>query len=76
MWRSIATGILIGVAAPLVGTYLVHREMALIGETLAHTAFAGVAVGLLVSATTGWDGSLMLVALVGDSGRARGPVAY
>ena len=64
MWRSIATGILIGVAAPLVGTYLVHREMALIGETLAHTAFAGVAVGLLVSATTGWDGSLMLVALV------------
>lgn len=64
MWRSIATGILIGVVAPLVGTYLVHREMALIGETLAHTAFAGVAVGLLVSATTGWNGSLMLVALV------------
>ncbi|SEQ33196.1 metal ABC transporter permease [Natrinema salaciae] len=64
MWRSIATGILIGVVAPLVGTYLVHREMALIGETLAHTAFAGVAVGLLVSSTTGWNGSLMLVALV------------
>ncbi|SEV94521.1 metal ABC transporter permease [Natrinema salifodinae] len=64
MWRSIATGVLIGVVAPLVGTYLVHREMALIGETLAHTAFAGVAIGLLVSATTGWSGSLMLVALV------------
>jgi len=64
MWRSIATGILIGVVAPLVGTYLVHREMALIGETLAHTAFAGVAVGLLVSSITGWDGSLMVVALV------------
>ncbi|MFD1564823.1 metal ABC transporter permease [Haloarchaeobius amylolyticus] len=64
MWRSIATGILIGVVAPLVGTYLVHREMALIGETLAHTAFAGVAVGLLVSATTGWNGSLMVVALI------------
>ena len=64
MWRSIATGILIGVVAPLVGTYLVHREMALIGETLAHTAFAGVAVGLLVSSLTGWNGSLMLVALV------------
>ncbi|QLG47495.1 metal ABC transporter permease [Natrinema halophilum] len=64
MWRSIATGILIGVVAPLVGTYLVHREMALIGETLAHTAFAGVAVGLLVSARTGWNGSLMLVALI------------
>ncbi len=64
MWRSIATGILIGVVAPLVGTYLVHREMALIGETLAHTAFAGVAVGFLISGMTGWQGSLMLVALV------------
>ncbi|OAQ53802.1 hypothetical protein HTG_05935 [Natrinema mahii] len=64
MWRSIATGILIGVVAPLVGTYLVHREMALIGETLAHTAFAGVAVGLVVSSMTGWSGSLMLIALV------------
>ncbi len=64
MWRSIATGILIGVVAPLVGTYLVHREMALIGETLAHTAFAGVAVGLVVSSMTGWSGSLLLVALV------------
>ncbi|WP_408958800.1 metal ABC transporter permease [Natrinema sp. 74] len=64
MWRSIATGILIGVVAPLVGTYLVHREMALIGETLAHTAFAGVAVGLLVRGVTGWEGSLMVIALV------------
>ncbi len=64
MWRSIATAVLIGIVAPLVGTYLVHREMALIGETLAHTAFAGVAVGLLFSATTDWDGSLLFAALV------------
>ncbi|WP_226006376.1 metal ABC transporter permease [Natrinema salinisoli] len=64
IWRSVATGVLIGIVAPLVGTYLVHREMALIGETLAHTAFAGVAIGLLVNATTGWDGPLMVVALV------------
>ncbi|RQG90244.1 metal ABC transporter permease [Natrarchaeobius halalkaliphilus] len=64
MWRSIATGVLIGIVAPLVGTYLVHRQMALIGETLAHTAFAGVAIGLLVIAVTGFEGSLLLVALV------------
>ncbi|MFP8952428.1 metal ABC transporter permease [Natrialbaceae archaeon A-arb3/5] len=64
MWRSIATGVLVGIVAPLVGTYLVHRQMALIGETLAHTAFAGIAIGLLVSAATGFDGSLLLVALV------------
>ncbi|APW98781.1 zinc ABC transporter permease [Halobiforma lacisalsi AJ5] len=64
MWRSIATGVLIGVVAPLVGTYLVHRQMALIGETLAHTAFAGVAIGLLFNAATGWEGSLLIVALL------------
>lgn len=64
MWRSIATGVLVGVVAPLVGTYLVHRQMALIGETLAHTAFAGVAVGYLFFEVTGLRGSLLVVALV------------
>ncbi|PSQ54919.1 metal ABC transporter permease [Halobacteriales archaeon SW_8_68_21] len=64
MWQSMAVGVLVGVVAPLVGSFLVHREMALIGETLAHTAFAGVAIGILVTASTGWNGSLLLVALV------------
>ncbi|GAB6878630.1 hypothetical protein JCM17823_09040 [Halorubrum gandharaense] len=64
MWQSMATGVFIGIVAPLVGSFLVHREMALIGETLAHTAFAGVAIGLLFNAVTGWDGSLLVTALV------------
>ncbi len=68
MWRSIATGVLIGVVAPLVGAFVVHKEMALIGETLAHTAFAGVAVGLLatgfVAAIPTTGGTLLLAALV------------
>jgi zinc transport system permease protein len=63
MWQSMAVGVLVGIVAPLVGSFLVHREMALIGETLAHTAFAGVAVGILVTSSTGWNGSLLLVAL-------------
>jgi zinc transport system permease protein len=63
MWQSMAVGVLVGVVAPLVGSFLVHREMALIGETLAHTAFAGVAIGILVNASTGWGSSLLLVAL-------------
>ncbi|TKX82375.1 metal ABC transporter permease [Halorubrum sp. SD626R] len=63
MWQSMAVGVLVGVVAPLVGSFLVHREMALIGETLAHTAFAGVAIGILVNASTGWESSLLLVAL-------------
>lgn len=64
VWNSLATGVLIGVVAPLVGTYLVHREMALIGETLAHTAFAGVAFGLFFASETGWSAPVLLPALV------------
>jgi zinc transport system permease protein len=64
VWNSLATGVLIGIVAPLVGTYLVHREMALIGETLAHTAFAGVAFGLFFAASTGWSTPILLPALI------------
>jgi zinc transport system permease protein len=71
-WRALATGVLVGIVGPLVGTYLVHRQMALIGETLAHTAFVGVAVGLLFVAATGWNGSLLLVALLVSAAGALG----
>jgi zinc transport system permease protein len=64
MWQQIATGVFVGVVAPLVGVYLVHREMALIGETLAHTAFAGVVFGFILFAFTGIGGSPLYVALV------------
>ena len=67
MWRAIATGVLVGIVGPLVGTYLVHRQMALIGETLAHTAFAGVAIGIVVIGALGVSGSggqLVFVALI------------
>ncbi len=66
-WRSVSTGILIGIVGPLVGTFLVHRQMALIGETLAHTAFAGVAVGVLLAGLTPLSGSsdeLVFIALI------------
>jgi len=43
--RGFTAGILIGVTAPVVGAYLVNRQMALIGEALAHTAFGGVRSG-------------------------------
>ncbi|MCL9816077.1 metal ABC transporter permease [Natronocalculus amylovorans] len=48
--RGFTSGILIGITAPIVGAYLVNRQMALIGEALAHTAFGGVAIGLFVGA--------------------------
>ena len=75
VWRAAATGVLVGIVGPVVGAFLVHRQMALIGETLAHTAFAGVAFGMLfvafgaglasgAVALFGSSGTLLLVALV------------
>jgi len=49
MQRAYLAVVCIGIVGPLVGTFLVHREMAMIGDTLAHTAFAGVAVGLFAN---------------------------
>ncbi|GEM_PF-115875 len=67
-WRALAAGLLIGFVAPILGTFLIHQQMALIGETLAHTAFAGVAAGVLVVAFTGWAGSLVFVDLGSQGG--------
>ncbi|SNR65097.1 metal ABC transporter permease [Halorubrum vacuolatum] len=67
-WRALAAGLLIGFVAPILGTFLIHQQMALIGETLAHTAFAGVAAGVVVVAFTGWAGSLVFVDLGSQGG--------
>ncbi len=48
MQQAFVAGLCVGVVAPLIGSFLVHREMAFIGDTLAHTAFAGVAIGLFL----------------------------
>jgi zinc transport system permease protein len=64
MQRALLAGVCVGVVAPLVGSFLVHREMALIGDALAHTAFAGVAVGLFVGSAFAVPVSPELAALV------------
>jgi zinc transport system permease protein len=64
MHRAILVGLCIGVMAPLVGTFLVHRQLALIGDALAHTAFAGVAVGLFINAVFDLGVSPYLTAVI------------
>jgi zinc transport system permease protein len=64
MHRAILVGLCIGVMAPLIGTFLVHRQLALIGDALAHTAFAGVAVGLFLNAVVDLGVSPYLTAVV------------
>ncbi|MFC6787202.1 metal ABC transporter permease [Halobaculum halobium] len=50
MQRAYLAAVCVAIVGPLVGSFLVHREMAMIGDTLAHAAFAGVAAGLFANA--------------------------
>ncbi|MDO5720969.1 MAG: metal ABC transporter permease [Actinomycetaceae bacterium] len=48
MLRSLLAAILVGISAPIVGTYLVHRRLAMMGDGIGHIALTGVALGWLV----------------------------
>ena len=50
MQRAYLAAVCVALVGPLVGSFLLHREMAMIGDTLAHAAFAGVAAGLFANA--------------------------
>jgi len=45
--RILIVSVLVGITAPIVGTYLVQRRMALLGDGIGHVALAGVAAGWL-----------------------------
>ncbi len=62
-WALIAA-VCTGVAGPLLGSYLVHRGMALVGDALGHVTFGGVAVGFLVAAVVGFDQPLLVALAV------------
>lgn len=47
MQRSFIAAILVGLAAPVVGTFLVHRRLAMLGDGIGHIALTGVALGWL-----------------------------
>ncbi|WP_062201903.1 metal ABC transporter permease [Demequina salsinemoris] len=51
--RILLVGLLVGITAPVVGTYLVQRRMALLGDGIGHVALAGVAAGWLAGSAAG-----------------------
>ena len=57
--RALVAGVLVALAAAVVGTFVVLRGLAFIGDALAHGVLPGIAVALLA----GWPG--MVGALVG-----------
>ncbi|MDN4472521.1 metal ABC transporter permease [Demequina zhanjiangensis] len=52
--RMLLVGLLVGLAAPVMGTYLVQRRMALLGDGIGHVALAGVAAGWLAGSAAGF----------------------
>jgi zinc transport system permease protein len=81
MRRALLAAVLVGVAAPSVGIYLVQRRLSLIGDGLGHVALTGVAVGLvtswapLVTALIAAVAGALLVELVRVRGGTGGDVA-
>ena len=63
MQLALAVGVVVGACAPLIGTFLVHKQMALMGDGIGHLAFAGVAGGLLLEVWPVW--SALAVSVLG-----------
>jgi zinc transport system permease protein len=47
MQRALIAALLIGLAAPAIGVFLVQRRLSLMGDGIGHVAFAGIAAGFL-----------------------------
>ncbi len=69
MQLALLAGVLVGLSAPLIGTFVVQRRMSLLGDGIGHLAFTGVAVGLLLEVWPVW--SALLVAVAGALGIER-----
>lgn len=90
MQRALIVAVLVGVSAPVVGTYLVQRGLALLGDGIGHIALTGVALGWLAGAAANvsphdaWaiPGAIIasvlgavLIEVIRARGRTRGDVA-
>jgi zinc transport system permease protein len=81
MQRALIAALLIGLAAPAVGIYLVQRRLSLIGDGLGHVALAGVALGVVTGSSPIWVALVVavvgavVVELVRARGRASGDIA-
>ena len=50
--RALLAAVLVTIVAGILGTYLLIQHLALIGDGLAHVSFGGVAVGVVLGATS------------------------
>ncbi len=81
MQRALIAALLTGLAAPTIGTFLVQRRLALMGDGIGHVAVTGVAIGLLTGASPLWTAVLVavigavLIEVIRERGQTNGDVA-
>ncbi|MEU7897616.1 metal ABC transporter permease [Nonomuraea sp. NPDC049152] len=81
MQRAVIAALLVGLCAPLVGTFIVQRRLALLGDGIGHVALTGVALGFLTGTAPVLTAVLVSVVgavaieLVRARGRTSGDVA-
>lgn len=81
MVRALLAALFTGIAAPAVGTYLVQRRLALMGDGIGHIAVTGVGLGLLTGHSPIWTAIVvailgaLLIELIRERGRTGGDVA-
>lgn len=51
--RSLIVAALVGIVAPIIGTFLVQRRLSLLGDGIGHVALTGVGAGWFVGSLTG-----------------------
>ena len=81
MQRALVAALVTGLAAPSVGTYLIQRRLALMGDGIGHVAVTGVALGLLTGTSPVWTAVIVsvlgavLIEVIRERGHANGDVA-
>lgn len=81
MQRALIAALLVGLAAPAIGTFMVQRRLALLGDGIGHVALTGVALGFLTGTAPVLTAVLVSVLgavaieLVRERGRTSGDVA-
>lgn len=81
MQRALLAALLVGIAAPAVGIYLVQRRQAIMGDGIGHVALTGVALGFLLNTSPVWMAVLVAalgavaMELVRSYGKTRGDIA-
>ena len=81
MQRALIAALLVGLAAPAVGVFLVQRRMALMGDGIGHVALTGVALGFLLGTAPVLTAvgvaaiGAVVIELVRQHGRTSGDVA-